>query len=141
MKIKRNVEQSSVYGELKLHEVMHEAAVNPLLYMSVEEPEFTIGALVTRQNEVNIMHRDGDFEQIVEESSQNYPFVLKLDDSEHCVDMVFDGREILIKNETGAEKQALLELASSLDADLLDKFNKVIAQPPKKKSLFSFLGF
>lgn len=140
MKIKRNSKQIARSDKLKLHEVMYESDMNPILFMPVDRPDMSVGDLITRQNEVNDIHADGEFDKIVENSSHYYPFFLKLEASDNLVEMIFDGDEIRINNETDAETTSLLKIAASLDADLLDRFNKVIEQPIRKKSFFSFLG-
>ncbi|MBU1311437.1 MAG: hypothetical protein KKE30_18090 [Gammaproteobacteria bacterium] len=141
MKIQRNSEQIKRLESLKLHEVMHEADVNPDLYMPVERPGMDVGEMITRQNEINDIHHDGEFEQVVADSSFHYHFYLKLDGSETIVDLLFDGDEIKITNASEAEISSLLKIAASLDADLFDEFGKPIAQPATKKSFWSFLGF
>ena len=140
MIIKRNREQIKRSESLKLHEVMLEADTNSDLYMPVERTSMDIGEMITRQNEINEIHHDGEFEKIVEDSSFHYHFYLKLEGSENIVDLLFDGDVIKITNATEIETSSLLKIAASLDADLLDSFGKRIDQPVQKKSFWSFLG-
>ena len=141
MRIQRNSEQIKRSESLKLHEVMLEADTNPDLYMPVERTSMDIGEMITRQNEINDIHHDGEFEKIVEDSSFNYHFYLKLEGSENIVDLLFDGDVIKITNATEVETSSLLKIAASLDADLLDSFGNRIEPPVQKKSFWSFLGF
>lgn len=143
MKIKRNAEQIQRSEPLQLHEVMHESDINPLLSMPVQnlDADMDVGLKMVSLNEINEIHASGDFEQIVTDASNYYQFFLKRADSDNVVAMEFNDNEISIKNQTDQELSELLKIAATLDADLLDEFGQVIAQPAKEKSFFSFFGW
>ena len=142
VKILRSQEQVESLGALKLHEVMHEAHVNPVLYMPTDTSEENNGLPdIAYINEVNAIHESGQFDSIAEESSAEYQFYLKLDGSENVVELYFKHDVIQITKETDAELDALVDAADSPNATLVDEAgNTVNRSKPKVMSFWQRLG-
>ena len=143
MKIVRTKEQAEAFGTIKLHEVIHESDVNPTLYMPTDTSSaYTNTPDVAYLNEVNSIHASGEFDDIVEESSAEYLFYLKLDNHDNMVELHFKQDTIYISDQSSAEHDALVDIANSLDATLLDDSGAVVMRSkPKSKSFWQRLGF
>ncbi|WP_432452638.1 hypothetical protein ACRRS0_16750 [Agarivorans sp. QJM3NY_29] len=142
LKIKRNNKQCELDGPLALHEAMLEADLNAKLFRPTD-PMFmeSVGEMVTRINEMNDIHDKGEFESLVEDACREHLFFLKLENQDNVVELHFENNEITITNSTANEVSALLEMAASLNAELLNEFGRLIPQPKSpKKSFWRLLG-